>query len=83
MKAFHSKTTSVLLGSVLFGLLLGGCNSNDNNANTSTPTQDQQEKVGANLGPRPLFLVNDMDEGPLKDKLAQCSQGPFIAPTSA
>ncbi|WP_335915311.1 glycerophosphodiester phosphodiesterase family protein [Shewanella algae] len=77
MKAFHSKTTSVLLGSVLFGLLLGGCNSNDNNANTSTPTQDQQEKVGANLGPRPLFLVNDMDEGPLKDKLAQCSQGPF------
>lgn len=31
----------------------------------------------ANLGPRPLFLVNNMDEGPLKSKLMSCSEGPF------
>ncbi len=29
------------------------------------------------LGPRPFFLVDDMDEGALKDKLNQCKAGPF------
>lgn len=29
------------------------------------------------LGPRPYYLVNDMDEGPLKTRLQSCSEGPF------
>lgn len=29
------------------------------------------------LGPRPYYLVSDMDEGKLKDKLSSCSEGPF------
>lgn len=29
------------------------------------------------LGPRPFFLVEDMDEGALKSKLQQCADGPF------
>ncbi len=29
------------------------------------------------LGPRPFFLVNDMQESPLKRKLQACSRGPF------
>jgi glycerophosphoryl diester phosphodiesterase len=29
------------------------------------------------LGPRPLFLVDDMDPGPLKERLMQCAPGPF------
>lgn len=29
------------------------------------------------LGPRPYYLVNNMDEGELKDKLESCSEGPF------
>ena len=29
------------------------------------------------LGPRPFFLVNDMDEGSLKEALKQCENGPF------
>lgn len=29
------------------------------------------------LGPRPFFLVNDMDNGPLKKKLEKCEGGPF------
>ena len=29
------------------------------------------------LGPRPFFLVDGMDEGPLKDRLMQCKNGPF------
>ncbi len=30
------------------------------------------------LGPRPFFLVEDMDEGELKQSLQQCSEGPFF-----
>jgi glycerophosphoryl diester phosphodiesterase len=29
------------------------------------------------LGPRPFFLVEDMDESPLKEKLQSCKKGPF------
>jgi glycerophosphoryl diester phosphodiesterase len=29
------------------------------------------------VGPRPYYLVDAMSEGPLKDKLAKCSEGPF------
>jgi glycerophosphoryl diester phosphodiesterase len=29
------------------------------------------------LGPRPYFLVQDMDNGALKERLRQCSEGPF------
>lgn len=37
-----------------------------------------RRRAGAvELGPRPFWLVDDMDEGPLKDKLAQCDRGPF------
>lgn len=29
------------------------------------------------LGPRPFFLINDMDQGELKEKLQSCNKGPF------
>lgn len=29
------------------------------------------------LGPRPFFLLDDMDEGELKEELKQCENGPF------
>jgi len=29
------------------------------------------------LGPRPFYLVDGMDPGPLKDRLMQCKDGPF------
>ncbi|MCJ8352248.1 glycerophosphodiester phosphodiesterase family protein [Moritella sp.] len=31
----------------------------------------------ANLGPRPAYLVNNMDDSALKTQLQQCSKGPF------
>lgn len=31
------------------------------------------------LGPRPFFLVDDMDESPLKEQLASCAKGPFTS----
>jgi glycerophosphoryl diester phosphodiesterase len=33
--------------------------------------------VNVELGPRPFFLVDDMDPGVLKNALQQCSNGPF------
>lgn len=42
------------------------------------PDRHNTEKVaGAQLGPRPFFLINDMDHGPLKKKLESCETGPF------
>lgn len=32
---------------------------------------------GIQLGPRPFYLVDGMDEGPLKNRLSQCKNGPF------
>jgi glycerophosphoryl diester phosphodiesterase len=34
-------------------------------------------QAGAQVGPRPFYLVQGMDEGPLKEKLKQCENGPF------
>jgi glycerophosphoryl diester phosphodiesterase len=50
----------------------------------SRQDQDQGRRKGdqeVQLGPRPSFLVNDMNESRLKDKLLSCSEGPF-SPTS-
>ena len=40
---------------------------------------DRHHKVnqGIQLGPRPFYLVDGMDEGPLKNRLSQCKNGPF------
>lgn len=42
----------------------------------STPLT-QNPITNVQLGPRPYFLVDDMDEGPLKDKLLSCSELPM------
>lgn len=36
-----------------------------------------QKRHQVQLGPRPFFLVNDMDASPLKDKLQRCEKGSF------
>jgi glycerophosphoryl diester phosphodiesterase len=38
------------------------------------PGHKPGRKLHVQLGPRPFYLVNDMDEGPLKDKLLSCSE---------
>ena len=39
-----------------------------------TGTHDEES---IQLGPRPFYLVEGMDPSPLKDKLMQCTDGPF------
>lgn len=36
-----------------------------------------KNEAQAQLGPRPFFLVNDMDDSRLKEKLQSCESGPF------
>jgi len=38
---------------------------------------DRRDDALVQLGPRPFYLVNGMEEGPLKDRLMQCKDGPF------
>ncbi|TEW51456.1 glycerophosphodiester phosphodiesterase family protein [Psychromonas sp. RZ5] len=44
--------------------MLSGCSAN--------------EAASASVGVRPAFLVDQMQQSPLKEKLAQCSEGPFV-----
>lgn len=46
-----------------------------------TQTRAQDNPPQAQLGPRPFYLVDDLDDGPLKDKLKQCEAGPFYRST--
>jgi glycerophosphoryl diester phosphodiesterase len=39
--------------------------------------RDRNERDAVQLGPRPFYLVQGMDEGSLKDKLLQCQDEPF------
>jgi glycerophosphoryl diester phosphodiesterase len=39
----------------------------------------RKAEASVQLGPRPFFLINDMEESSLKRRLLQCSEGPFEA----
>ena len=53
---------------------------NDKNDHYDRKSQHNDKKNGDDtiqLGPRPFYLVEDMDESPLKRKLQSCANGPF------
>ena len=65
-----------LLGGLLLGYAATGIMAAELTAEDSMhPHQHLREPI--ELGSRPLFLVNDLAEGPLKSKLLSCAQGPF------
>ncbi len=43
----------------------------------STQAGHQHDRQSIQLGPRPFYLVQGMDDGKLKNKLLQCENGPF------
>ena len=64
---------NVLLGTALstaFAVLSGF-------APAASADRDGKHDDAIQLGPRPFYLVDGMDEGPLKHKLMQCKDGPF------
>lgn len=46
-------------------------------ADRGNAAQGSRARDAVQLGPRPFYLVNDMDEGELKNALKQCESGPF------
>jgi len=60
--------------------LLSGCSTTGPkaNANQTAPVESGQTLV--QLGPRPYFLINDMDAGELKNTLQACESKP-LAPS--
>ncbi|MFP3978938.1 glycerophosphodiester phosphodiesterase family protein [Marinobacter sp. KMM 10035] len=56
--------------------LVSGCNDNDNNSNAPEVTPAETSQPLIQLGPRPYFLVNDMDDGELKNALQACESLP-------
>jgi glycerophosphoryl diester phosphodiesterase len=55
---------------LLIGTLLAGI--------ISSAIAVSAEPQSIQLGPRPFFLVEDMDASPLKEQLQQCVNGPFV-----
>ena len=62
MTACVCRTAGLALGAVLL---------------TSPASTQERHDAAIQLGPRPFFLVNDMRDGPLKDRLRACANGPF------
>lgn len=71
MNKNHLKPCALLL-TLATSLLLTACSDNDKDNNN-----DSQEKVAAQVGPRPLFLVRQMQDGELKTQLEQCASDNF------
>ena len=57
---------------------LSGCDSDSNGDDTDPPPSSVPVATDVQLGPRPFFLVEDMDEGDLKAALRACKDGPFF-----
>ncbi len=83
----HALGLVVLLAATTFAaspaLADSDSRSNDNRYDSdhkgSRDGDDDRRKplTGAQLGPRPFYLVDGMDDSRLKDKLQSCKEGPF------
>ncbi|HSP78521.1 MAG TPA: glycerophosphodiester phosphodiesterase family protein, partial [Myxococcaceae bacterium] len=70
-RASSASTALAALLALPLSLLAGACNSD---TGTKTP---EDSTLNVQVGPRPYFLVADMDESELKQKLQSCAEGPF------
>lgn len=61
---------------VLFAFLSGHICAHDYQQNHFFDNGFDKD-TNAQVGPRPFYLVNDMDSSPLKKKLQSCANGPF------
>ena len=51
--------------------------SHNNDRDSHDRDRHEESSSSVQLGPRPFFLINDMNESSLKRKLQSCSRGPF------
>lgn len=64
----------LLIGSLA---MFSGCSSIDNKTSAPEATPPENDQSLVQLGPRPYFLVNDMDDGKLKNTLQACESKPL------
>jgi len=59
---------------------LTGCNDSDASSTNDLEISENTESATINiqLGPRPFFLVDDMEDSALKTELQACANGPFM-----
>ncbi len=70
-KKIMLSTSMIATAAIMFSLSSAGWTTQD----SVYEKQGNSQKV--QLGPRPFFLINDMDAGWLKKKLSSCENGPF------
>jgi len=73
MYTFKTLLATVSLGCILGTIACAAIADDD----ASDRREGSHGRKTVQLGPRPFFLVNDMDESPLKQKLQRCENGPF------
>jgi len=83
MISLKNLLNAVLLFTLLFPLSFVFAYENedmtryDHHASKENQTRKNKKKHNVQLGPRPFFLVEDMDDSELKTALQQCAKGPF------
>ena len=68
----------LLIGSLA---MLSGCNDSDNQADAPEVASPKNNPALVQLGPRPYFLVNNMDDSELKNTLQACESKPLTSTT--
>ncbi|MCK6591410.1 MAG: glycerophosphodiester phosphodiesterase [Polyangiaceae bacterium] len=71
--AMLGKERVILASAVLLVAATSGCSGEE----SMKPVPEEADGPHVELGPRPYYLVENMDEGELKEKLMACSEGPF------
>lgn len=70
-------TLPLLIGSLT---VLSGCSTADTKANAHQAAAAESSQTLVQLGPRPYYLINDMDAGELKNTLQAC-ESKLLAPS--
>jgi len=80
MKLLKAISMVAVITTISVPLLVSAGNSDHQERDHQSNQYDKIEQGASSvqLGPRPFFLVNDMEESELKNSLQECSKGPFF-----
>jgi glycerophosphoryl diester phosphodiesterase len=73
----HLAATALCAAAALFSLTTSAHDRDDHDRRDDDRQEARAGKLNVQVGVRPFYLVEGMDEGALKRKLQQCAAGPF------
>jgi len=73
----RSRPTSIAVAAVVAAFAATASTAPAADINRDPGNSSGRPDQSIQLGPRPFYLVQGMDDGPLKNKLASCQAGPF------